>query len=832
MVSQKIFFWEAHNAEKRKEKFTRLENEIFRASENPSRFGVALIFLYIMLMIMTYLCPFSNPIWVGWQVSEQLAFFSTIWTIQATMVALVYPIVISFIAVYLQRRPTSETFLNLYMLYSGVMAAGVSSLSLVSLMGVQYLLIGTWGTAYLTIWASLDTVWFLLNAALTTLFLYRTVAFLRPEVQQKVVCRYALNIALVKDMERSICKCLWTGDIPGVWDGVQLKADTNGVMNPYIQIGWASLHKGTLECEIKLKSRMQLANVRLWLIRFVVKSWCKKANLWMQEKEVKSAPILILGVDFGLGYIGKVSIAKVVNGPGLTYINRILLRFSFKFKSPSQNYSEISIDDIFLEISSDVRGAIIKQDYEVFKRALGNLVDFHKLMLSGSLVLQDDRFESLAMLPSLNSSFFSRGYHEEWIEFYRDIVNCSIDIMEKDNRPIQYLCNLLLRFDDGVIKKHPVNVHENLFQLSGLMMYQLGNWWSYRIDVQGSVNPILNKKQVLRQPYFRIYEEVISSFVSGWENAKPEIVNPRRRNGGMEWGDLSAHASLCVKHIDMTAKFLISAIDRGDLVASEWMADVLWKWCSDSNNYHIGYLNDVDKFVTIDDFCLSWQDFCSKYGLIGDDFNVALPVLVEGIFINALKNYISDLLILVFEILLERIRSLPTEEFDDSLAASIVIGMIQHKQWKPGSLFFEVLFPSDPEELLIAKFRQTSACYNNHQSYLKRLDDLVEKLRDSNKVAMISSRVYSFSFNGGVESLIDSSLEFLFILTESKWSYSPRLLRKMSSLICSGERGVQEFNGFERFIVDLNNKFEFDDSAGGIDFVRLNVKKSLHRVLY
>ncbi|WP_204265210.1 hypothetical protein, partial [Klebsiella pneumoniae] len=55
------------------------------------------------------------PAWSSdWKVAEQLSHFSTVWTMQATLAALVYPIVISFVAVYLQRRPAAEAFVHLY----------------------------------------------------------------------------------------------------------------------------------------------------------------------------------------------------------------------------------------------------------------------------------------------------------------------------------------------------------------------------------------------------------------------------------------------------------------------------------------------------------------------------------------------------------------------------------------------------------------------------------------------------------------------------------------------------------------------------------------------
>ena len=121
---------------------------------------------------------------------------------QATLAALVYPIVIAFVTVFLQRRPAAEAFVHLYVLDSGALAAGLSSLALVLVMAVQYFLLPTYGAAWLPMWVALDSGWFLVNAVLTTYFLFRTVEFLRPEVQLNVVRRYAVSVALPRDVMR------------------------------------------------------------------------------------------------------------------------------------------------------------------------------------------------------------------------------------------------------------------------------------------------------------------------------------------------------------------------------------------------------------------------------------------------------------------------------------------------------------------------------------------------------------------------------------------------------------------------------------------------------
>lgn len=169
--------WFAQNNCRRRLALSKLERDLLFAGEHPLRLAFSLLALQIALLVLAAVLPqgWFAPAWLKWEAAEQLTHFSTVWTIQATLAALVYPIVISFVAVYLQRRPAAEAFIHLYMLDSGGLAAGLSSLGLVVVMGVQYLMLSTWGTAWLPVWAAIGTAWFVLNAALTTFFLFRTV---------------------------------------------------------------------------------------------------------------------------------------------------------------------------------------------------------------------------------------------------------------------------------------------------------------------------------------------------------------------------------------------------------------------------------------------------------------------------------------------------------------------------------------------------------------------------------------------------------------------------------------------------------------------------------
>lgn len=165
--------WRLFNRYRKQFALSRLDRELLFAGEHPIRFSLSLLGLLLTVLVLGYVLPpdWLTAQWANWDKAEQFAYFSTLWGIQTTLAALVYPIVIAFVTVFLQRRPTSEAFIHLYILDSGALVAGLSSLALVVVMAVQYVLLPIHGISALPIWVALDAVWFLLNAVLTTFFL-------------------------------------------------------------------------------------------------------------------------------------------------------------------------------------------------------------------------------------------------------------------------------------------------------------------------------------------------------------------------------------------------------------------------------------------------------------------------------------------------------------------------------------------------------------------------------------------------------------------------------------------------------------------------------------
>jgi len=795
--------WRLSNIHRKQQTPSRLERELLFAGEHPFRFAGSLFALQLALLVLVAVLPLDcvTVAWEKWGPAEQLSFFSTVWTIQATLAALVYPIVISFVAVFLQRRPAAEAFVHLYMLDSGALAAGLSSLVLVVVMSGQYLMVVSWGTSALPVWTILDTAWFLLNSCLTTYFLFRTVDFLRPEVQANVVRRYTINVALPRDVARlSLSHALAGASVKG-WLPVPEHGDRKKSAGPRLLFGRYGFRDGKSQGQLHLSEPSRLVNVRLWPLRLAVSSWYRSALRYPRPTEKAGSganlnwPLLTIPMTPGSVLDGTQPLAKVADGPALTAWQLWLLRWSLVFSPVSRERNGIRVDAIMDELVSDARQAALRADGGAFERAYGALVSMHELLLGASLDRNEDGTQgSWALLPDPDQ-FFRRTLHESWGESYRGIFEAAIDGLVNNTQPLRRLCHLLQHLDGDHLRASPIEIREHLLQLPPLMMYQLGNWWARRVEEQGIMDHGHQRTVMLRPPLHRIYEEVLSAFIAGWENGRPD--SPRNRRGGFElpWDAVPDAARLNAKHIEETARMLLAAVHRGDQAAAEWLADVLSKWWGAFDYDHEPYqLYGKTTFITLDHLGLEWEELQNAFGIAEPDSPLAeqlTPRLQRGAYLAALRNYWIDIRLLVIELMMDWSRPTAAGSLDTSLTAEIVVGLLLGKQWRGGGEIGNSLRDLSAIEYLEAKLRQYAASGEWRGNYVGRLDHFVERIKDMERPNMVSSRTYSYSGADDVGSLQDSQLEVFALLSTGAWGASRSLQRQIDLWMARQYRSIE-----------------------------------------
>ena len=169
----------------------------------------SLVGLGCLLLSIAFL-PAARPEWVVFQFPKlpddysHATFFGTIWTVQATFIALVYPIVLTFVPILLQRRPSSRFALAFYMRGSAVLPAGTSSLLLLGVLSLQYVLSYYIPQNLFLFGAVFDGTWLVCNLVLTAYFLVKTVRYVEEEVGESTYRRLSLSYVLWSDLQDAV----------------------------------------------------------------------------------------------------------------------------------------------------------------------------------------------------------------------------------------------------------------------------------------------------------------------------------------------------------------------------------------------------------------------------------------------------------------------------------------------------------------------------------------------------------------------------------------------------------------------------------------------------
>jgi hypothetical protein len=787
VVRKDVADWRAFNRVQREFAMSFGARLLMLAGEHPVWLCLLLPAIFLLCTLSLYLLPntWLPHGWSKWQASEQLSYFSTLWSVQATLAALAYPIVIAFVAVFLQRRPAADSFMHIYMLNSGALAAGLSALMLVVVMACQYVAMPYLGADVLLLWGILDSVWFALNAVLTTHFLYRTVEYLRPDVQSGIVTRYVTSVALPREIRRLYSYQVLAQAHAKGWVRTASYLDEKKKDCPKVLLARFAFGKGVEQGAIVLRGPSRLVSVRLWPLCLAIAGWERAARLWPRPTVVPRNmraqwPLLTVPMAPGMEYRDTLEVARVDDGPNLSSAQRTLLRFAFVFRSIKRERYEIRVKSVVEEFELDARTAAEKADAKAFERAYNALVGLHVLLLGASLVkTEDGSVGSWALMPDINE-FFERGMYSGWNNAYRSVFLAAIEAMVSDSSPIRRMCHIAQHLSGDWLSRSPVEIRESVFELQMLLMYQLGDWWTKKIEEQGAQHEP-HTAATLSPPLFGLYEEVILTFVGGWENAKTHIAEIPESSEAFQWSDVASIARVNAAHIQSTAKLLLAAVKRGDRTAAEWFVDTLNKWWGNLEYEHPALtLYDKVDFICLDDLESQWRDVVDTLGLSERDGRLgdSLVGLQRGVLLAALRNFWTDVRLTTVELALSWACQLG-RDVHGSLALDVAAGVLAGRQYRGGGTLSHSLGGFTAADYLSAKMRQFAASGRYRGGYVGRLDQFVERVKDMQQPRMVTSRSYSSFGADDLESLQQPQLIIMAVLSAARWNVGAPLKRQL-----------------------------------------------------
>lgn len=806
--------WNETSAVRRRLRYSAPDRFLRQAGEQPVRFILDILASAFVLTVIGWVfVRFHLPALGGEIVSDTsnlLAYFSTLWTIQATIAALVYPIVVSFVAVLLRRRATATLSLRIYSLDAGIVAAGGSSIALVAWMGLQYMALpfatATWIAAAMVG----NAAWFILNTLLTSRFLSRTVRFLNDDDRLEVFQRFAIHVALPRDLRsRLMGILLQRAQEDKLFPG---NAYTSNEPGPKVLI--FPMAVGSARLKLKLRQPREVVDVRLRLLGWAIWLWARRARTSKPKPSIaglgREYPTLQIAFYPGQLMEGDVTLCRVEGEGDLSVIVRSLVRWSIVLGRPTSKDLTYSTSDILEEIATEARELTELGRYEAALTMLVSLADIHAILVqAGSFINESGAGDNAALLQD-PYGFASRRLHEGWLDAYDELARLSVESLPSTSKPFEHHCHLAKRLVWSLKHEH-IDIVIHLLSIPSYLMFRLGAWWSSKVEEHAPRHDHVHDAE-LPLPMGRIYEDAVQSFIGSWEGLDLWESRDEQESSRDSWANQARRGRFAVAHIGRTLSMLLDAVARGDRTASFWLTDSLLKWWS-SRRYHFGEVDSENyQGAYANASCLTreWSAVKSSVAGVPDDDE---PARAADIVATTLYRYWSDIRLVGALVLLSWV---PDDATENVLSLRIAIDLLTGRSAKDGDENDVDPFSAGRAILQLLRMQVVD------ESYTGMFDRVVRNAKELRRPRMISGRIYDTSGPDDLQSLVSAQALLLVGIIQPR-STLPRI-EEFESIWSENLRKSERAERFIRQLASALNEDRYQRRRPAAEVMRRSIQ--------
>jgi len=662
------------------------------------------------------------------------AFAGVPWSVQATLVALVYPIVLSFIALMLQRKAHSTVSLRVYILDSAVVPAGASSVGLLLAMGTQYFATPYSAPCFLAKFMApllaMNGVWLLVNVLLTGFFLSRTVRFIQEDEQRHAFTRVAVDVALRAELIAAVKQHIFVSAPQVDWGFPDTKSEEGRAP----QVHTFSFSEGQPAVKRDIRGSLVLYDVHLRLLQLVAALWTRRAARLSANRKGRT-PTLTFPAMVGGEPSREVVLCSIEEGPPLYWYERFLVRMAFHYRSVRVGTLSLSTRKMLEEIGGEVESAAEQQRFGAAEERLMDVLRLHRtLLLAGAADAQgiEGNAATIGVSPYAwgNSSF-----DLEWLKPYRDVGRIAVNRLEDDPR----LFRALAVVPAGIASRLPPRPEKLLVnaQLVGTnLAYQLANWWTRKADA--SLPPgATTFSGTLPAPLGKVYEQAIVAFIGSWGHFRVDV--PKTFTGGdiAAWQAFSGRALVYANHIENSAQLFLKAVSRGDETGSLWLLENLLKWWG--NREHELRCADVEDDFRVHHVTLT---LASKGWAEARDFlwDGMQPVTLEfatAALSLAVRRYWESMRLYLILLLIQNAGDTsPADSREIRLAAALIAARAQRTGGRVEARSLNTL-----DDVLTRLLGNVFGV----ESALSRINGFAERLRWEDEAPEVSGWIYSWS---------------------------------------------------------------------------------------
>lgn len=826
---------------------------VLQSASRPLLFGGAIFCLVSFLALLAAVV--DSKYWAVYYVPEfkipdSVAYFSALWSVQAAVAALVYPIVISFVALLVERRNNAKAPLHVYLHDSAALLAGLSALLLVAEMGLQYFGVPYVSSESLMVWLVFDGAWFILNISLTMHFLFRTFEFIQPARRFEITRRYAVCVAWPREARCHLAKHLFQTAIEGnLLPGPSYGTAKEG--EPSVLPGYPGLGSGIPAVTCAHHNRRQLRNIRFRLLAWATMNWLKKANavrtLEDNAKKVEmriGAPSIAFPLEpLAMYEEGTTTLCRVEGETGLSWFERLLISLSFDFGDMEREILELTVNDILLDAQGEAIVALRSGEPEAFEESVKRMLLLYESILDASQVRDISGGNASLMTVADRSNWLELPIYRVWSERFVDLFEAAASKLSFGEDYVSVLTHIPNRLFSKAQGKAVPELLKHFISLSPMLLKRIEDWWVRTVEQQGLTEHSLCNPMALRPPFYGGHDKVLREFIGAWESLKSYNLLPKR-DGKIGWEDRRQSAEYLEAHLSHTLVMLFGCVLRGDRNGAEWLADVLVKWYGDLRFRFEGSHNSFlrkQRLITIEIMSNKWDEVkrrveVESFGVSSDE----LPPL--AVLAACLDNLWTDTCCVAIYMLILWNQNC---KCDNSLPAEILSHLIKGRALRDGGYAGEDKPPySGVDELMMAILRQYHADGHYRRGYRNRLDNYIEQISNLSQPEMVAGRGYSRWGSNDLDSVRDGQLSALLLAVPVQWQPRGALETMLDEWARTENEKVREFEQMLRKWKERLNENSFlglRDSheclrskvGGGLDFdaAKLSLDQAIDKLL-
>jgi len=758
-VDKYVDAWQRQSRAKSKRPRGRFQRLMLWGADHPFGFvaGIAIptavVAVGVPELLARFWCVhiFSTP---AWGRADFLTYLGAAIATQATVVALVYPLVISFITFMVQRQATAKVSLSAYLLDTGVIPSGASSFGLLLFLTATYLALsfrdGDTGQQL----AVASFIWLGANLLLTVSFLRRTALFLQDERRTEVLSWFATAITLPRDVRGYVAGLLLQNAQREGWlPGPAYDATTKEPLVVPIPT-----RQGTPCVTVSMPRSRELVDVRFLLLARGSQLWLERAN-----RDYKGPRSLSLRPELRYPAVPnspatEFVLARVHNASAPGKLASLFIRLAFVFGHVRRLAMPFSTDEVLSEIATDVVTQVEQRNYPRFQKTLRDLWELHKDVLSAaSAGPATDTFASAALLQS-PYGFGTMTLGRDWMRSYREINNVSTRAIETDERYFGTAAHTsqTLVYRMGA---EPLEVlHDALVPIQNLF-YQLRRWWSERT---GELTAEQTLESIRLPPSSRDkYSAAFRAWLGVWEGIDlPSKSEPLAADSEV-WSYACKRVLFLASHIDFTAKSLIGSVIAGDLTGTDLLQDTLVKWWgAQEYDFDLGGVPyDADSnLVDLSLAATSFEQTASRLPAVPADANRLK--FMERYLSFALMRYWEDVRVQIAVFLLDQPDLSVNER---ALATRVAIGVLTlEERVSGGRVSGEAIRTSWQVLKKVVRFQVAKSEYGF------RLSSLFEDVRFDRRGPMIPNRIYTASVSAEMTDMLGGLTTLLVSLYQAR----------------------------------------------------------------